>query len=176
MKKYLNKIYQIGLPLVLGAAILAATYYDFDFSEVGNVLCDEMNYGWMLLSLVFGVLAQVFRGWRWMLALYPLGAHPKQSNSIYAIFVSYAANLVLPRVGEVSRCGILAKYDGVSFSKSLGTVESERLVDSTCILIITAVTLLLQSSVFANFFRLTGTDIGFFSSLFASTNFYITLL
>lgn len=176
LKKYLNKIFQIGLPMVLGAAIMVWTYYDFDFSEVGNVLCDEMNYGWMLLSLVFGVLAQVFRGWRWMLALYPLDAHPKQSNSIYAIFVSYAANLVLPRVGEVSRCGILAKYDGVSFSKSLGTVVSERLVDSTCILVITAVTLLLQSSVFANFFRLTGTDIGFFSSLFASTNFYITLL
>ena len=64
LKKYLNKIFQIGLPLVLGAVIMVWTYYDFDFSEVGNVLCDEMNYGWMLLSLVFGVLAQVFRGWR----------------------------------------------------------------------------------------------------------------
>ena len=61
------------------------------------------------------------------------------SNSVYAVFVSYAANLVVPRVGEVSRCGILSKYDGVSFSKSLGTVVTERLSDTICVLLITVV-------------------------------------
>ena len=71
---------------------------------------------------------------------------------MYAVFVSYAANLVVPRVGEVSRCGILSKYDGVSFSKSLGTVVTERLIDTICVLLITVVTLLLQSRVFAAFF------------------------
>lgn len=55
-------------------------------------------------------------------------------------FVSYAANLVLPRVGEVSRCGMLAKYDDVSFAKSLGTVVTERLIDTLTILLITGIT------------------------------------
>lgn len=114
----------------------------------------------------FGVFGHLFRGWRWNLALAPLGEHPKISNSVYAIFIAYAANLVLPRVGEVSRCGILAKYDNVSFSKSLGTVVSERLVDSVCVLLITAGTLLLQSGVFARFFRITGTDGAFFCICF----------
>lgn len=176
LKKYVNKIFQIGLPVILGAVIMLWTYHGFDFSGVGKVLCGEMNYGWMLLSLLFGVVAQLLRGWRWVLALAPLGHCPKSADCVYAIFVSYAANLVLPRVGEVSRCGILSKYDGVSFSKSLGTVVSERLVDSVCILIITVVTLLLQSTVFAHFFRLTGTDVGFFSTLFTSADFYVTLL
>lgn len=174
--KVLNKVFQILLPLAFGAAILVWTYYDFDFSRVRNVLFGEMRYDWMLLSLVFGVLGHVFRGWRWNLSLAPLGEYPKRANSVYAVFVSYAANLVIPRVGEVSRCGILAKYDGVSFPKSLGTVVTERVIDTVCMGLITLATLLLQSGAFAAFFRQTGTDGTFFLELFTSTNFYITLL
>ena len=176
LKKVLNKVFQIALPLVLGAAILLWTYHDFDFRRVWSVLDGGMNYRWIAFSLVFGVLGHLFRGWRWNLTLAPLGEYPKVSNSVYAVFVSYAANLVVPRVGEVSRCGILSKYDGVSFSKSLGTVVTERLIDTICVLLITVVTLLLQSRVFAAFFEKTGTNMGFFTGLFTSTNFYITLI
>ena len=176
IKKLINKVFQVALPLMLGAAILVWTYHGFDFRRVCEVMDGGMNYGWMLFSLVFGVFGHLFRGWRWNLALAPLGEYPKRSNSVYAIFVAYAVNLILPRVGEVSRCGVLAKYDNVSFSKSLGTVVSERLVDSVCVLFITAGTLLLQSGVFARFFRITGTDGAFFLHLFSSTNFYITLV
>lgn len=175
IKKLINKVFQVSLPLILGAVILLWTYHGFDFQHVYEVMEGGMNYGWMLFSLVFGVFGHLFRGWRWNLALAPLGEHPKASNSVYSIFIAYAANLVLPRVGEVSRCGVLAKYDGVSFSKSLGTVVSERLIDTVCVLLITAATLLLQSGVFARFFRITGTDGGFFVHLFSSTNFYISL-
>ena len=63
--------------------------------------------------------------WRWKQTLAPLGAYPKSGDCVDAIFVSYAANLILPRVGEVSRCGVLAKYDDVSFAKSLGTVVTD---------------------------------------------------
>lgn len=176
IKKLINKVFQVALPLMLGAAILVWTYHGFDFRRVCEVMDGGMNYGWMLFSLVFGVFGHLFRGWRWNLALAPLGEYSKRSNSVYAIFVAYAVNLILPRVGEVSRCGVLAKYDNVSFSKSLGTVVSERLVDSVCVLLITAGTLLLQTGVFARFFRITGTDGAFFLHLFSSTNFYITLV
>lgn len=176
IKKLINKVFQVAFPLMLGAAILVWTYHGFDFRRVCEVMDGGMNYGWMLFSLVFGVFGHLFRGWRWNLALAPLGEYPKRSNSVYAIFVAYAVNLILPRVGEVSRCGVLAKYDNVSFSKSLGTVVSERLVDSVCVLLITAGTLLLQTGVFARFFRITGTDGAFFLHLFSSTNFYITLV
>lgn len=176
IKKLFNKSFQIALPLLFGASILIWTYRDFDFSRVGSVLKGGVDYGWMLFSLFFGVLSHLLRGWRWKLALAPLGEHPKGSDCVYAILVSYAANLVLPRVGEVSRCGILAKYDGVSFSKSLGTVVTERMIDTLCILLITLATLFLQSGVFADFFRVTGTDKAFFMQLFTSANFYITTI
>ena len=174
-KKLLNKIWQFFLPLFLGAAILVWTYKGFDFERVWSVLDGGFNYWWMLFSLVFGVFGHLFRGWRWNLSLAPLGEYPKRRNTVYAIFVSYAANLVIPRIGEVSRCGILAKYEGVSFSKSLGTVITERIIDFVCVVLITCATLLLQTGIFARFVKETGTDTAFFLHLFTSTNFYITV-
>lgn len=176
LKKITGKSLQIVFPLLLGAAILVWTYHGFDFRSIWQVLDGGTDYGWLLFSLVFGVLGHLFRGWRWMQTLAPLGEHPKAANCVYAVFVSYAANLVIPRVGEVSRCGVLAKYDGVSFSRSLGTVVTERLIDTLCVLLITGFTLLIQSRVFAAFFRKTGTNTSYLAGLFTSTNFYITLV
>lgn len=135
MNKLLKKTLKIILPILLGGFILYWVYRDFDFSKAEEVLLHQTNWWWMLLSLFFGVMSHVLRGWRWKQTLEPLDAHPKTSDCVDAIFVSYATNLVLPRVGEVSRCGVLAKYDNVSFAKSLGTVVTERLVDTLCILL-----------------------------------------
>lgn len=176
MKKIIKKAFKVVLPLALGGFILLWVYKDFDFSRVGEVLEHGMNYWWMLLTLVFGVFSHVLRGWRWKQTLAPLGAYPKTSDCINAIFVSYAANLVIPRVGEISRCGILSKYDNVSFSKSLGTVVTERLIDTLCVALITGLTLVLQMKVFKSFFAETGTDLGSVTHLFTTASFYIILL
>ncbi len=175
-KNIVKKTIQIALPIVLGGFILVWVYRDFDFSKVGHVLLHEMNYWWMLVSLIFGILSHVFRGLRWKQTLEPLEAYPKSSNCINAIFISYAANLVLPRVGEVSRCTILTKYDGISFSKSLGTVVTERLIDSIMVVGITGLTLVLQLGVFKSFFAKTGTNLDSIELLFTTPKFYIILL
>lgn len=172
-KKLLNKGMQVVFPLLLGTCILLWTYRDFNFRSAWDVLRNEMDYGWMCFSLVFGVLANLFRGWRWKLALAPLGENPRTSNCVYAVFISYAANLVIPRVGEVSRCGVLTKYDGVSFPKSLGTVVSERMVDTLCVGLITGLTLLSQAPVFGTFFDETGTDVGRYAEVLTSVHFYV---
>lgn len=163
-------------PLLLGAGILYWTYRDFNFQRAWQVLDGGMNYGWMLFSLFFGITAQVCRGLRWKLTLEPLNEHPKTANCVYSIFISYAASLVVPRIGEVSRCGVLSRYDGVSFAKSLGTVVTERLIDSLCVAMITGITLMLQAPVFATFFEETGTDVGRYTQLFTSANFYLVII
>ena len=120
-------------------------------------------------------MSHVFRGWRWKQTLAPLGAYPKTGDCVDAIFVSYASNLVLPRVGEVSRCGVLAKYDDVSFTKSLGTVVTERLIDTLTILLITGITFLMQMPVFLRFFEETGTNNPSLLHLVTSPWFYVVL-
>ena len=175
-KKIIKKVLQVVFPLLLGLFILVWVYRDFNFQRVGEVLTGGMDYGWIALSLVFGVFANLFRGWRWKLALEPLNEHPKMANCVYAIFISYASNLVIPRVGEVSRCGVLSKYDGVSFSKSLGTVVSERMIDTLCVGLITGLVLVSQMPVFATFFAETGTNVGRYAEVLTSGHFYLIVL
>ena len=175
-KKIFKKVLQVIFPLLLGIFILVWVYRDFNFQRVGEVMLHGMDYGWIALSLLFGVFANLFRGWRWKLALEPLGEYPKTANCVYAIFISYASNLVIPRVGEVTRCGVLSKYDGVSFPKSLGTVVSERMIDTLCVGLITGMVLLSQMPVFATFFAETGTDVGRYAEVLTSGHFYLIVL
>ena len=153
---------------MLGAVILYWIYRDFDFSQVSDVVCGEMNLWWFALSTVFGVMSHVIRGWRWRLSLEPLGYRPHSANCVYAIFIAYAANLVVPRVGEVSRCAVLDRTDGVPFVQSLGTVVAERLLDTVMVLTLVAMALASQWKVFYAFFVAAGGNaggVGLFSSV-----------
>ena len=154
-----NIILKILMPLVLGAGILYWMYRGEDWQTIVHVMTDEMDWTWMLLSFPFGILAQMFRGWRWRQTLEPVGEHPRTSTSIHSIFLSYAASLVIPRVGEFTRSGVLKRYDDVSFPKALGTVVTERAIDSLLVMGITAVVILLEMSTFGTFFRKTGTNL-----------------
>ena len=157
--KWNNVILKILMPLMLGGAILYWMYRGEDWQTILHVMTDEMDWTWMLLSFPFGILAQMFRGWRWRQTLEPVGEHPRMSVSIHSIFLSYAASLLVPRVGEFTRCGVLKRYDNVSFPKALGTVVTERAIDSLLVMGITALVLLLEMSTFGMFFRKTGTNL-----------------
>ena len=154
-----NFFVKILMPLLLGGAILYWMYRGEDWQTIMHVMTDEMDWTWMILSFPFGILAQMFRGWRWRQTLEPVGEHPRQSVSIHSIFLSYAASLVVPRVGEFTRCGVLKRYDNVSFPKALGTVVTERAIDSLLVMGITVIVLLLEMSTFGMFFRKTGTNL-----------------
>lgn len=164
------------LPFVLGLGILWWMYRGTDWSDFGHYVLHEMNWWWMLVSLAFGILPQMARAWRWKMALEPLGEHPRRTSCIDAIFMSYAASLVIPRVGEVTRCGTLKTSDGVSFTKSLGTVVTERLVDSLLMLLFTGIAFLLQLPMFLRFLKETNTNIGDLLYRFTGTGYIVTFI
>ena len=164
------------LPFVLGLGILWCMYRGTNWSDFGHYVLHEMNWWWMLLSLAFGILPQMARAWRWKMALEPLGEHPRRTSCIDAIFMSYAASLVIPRVGEVTRCGTLKTADGVSFTKSLGTVVTERLVDSLLMLLFTGIAFLLQLPMFLRFLKETNTNIGDLLYRFTGTGYIVTFI
>lgn len=164
------------MSLLLCGVILYWLYGDFDFGKVSYVLSEEMNWWWMLLSFPFGILAQMFRGWRWRLSLDPLGEHPRTSTCVQSIFLSYASSLIIPRIGEFARCGVLNRCDGVSFPKALGTVVTERAIDSLLVLVITALTLLFQMNIFDTFFLRTGTNLSYIMSQFSSVGYVVTIV
>ena len=172
----LKNILKILLPFALGLAILWWMYRGTDWSDFWHIVCHEMNWGWMLFSLIFGILPQVIRALRWRQTLAPLGEQARVRTSIDSIFVSYAASLVVPRIGEVMRCSTLKRMDGVSFSKSLGTVVTERIVDMLVMALFTLVALLTQLPTFVHFMQTTGTSLDSILSRFTSTGYIVTLI
>lgn len=164
------------LPFVLGLGILWWMYRGTNWSDFGHYVLHEMNWWWMLVSLAFGILPQMARAWRWKMALEPLGEHPRRTSCTDAIFMSYAASLVIPRVGEVTRCGTLKTSDGVSFTKSLGTVVTERLVDSLLMLLFTGIAFLLQLPMFLRFLKETNTNVGDLLYRFTGTGYIVTFI
>lgn len=174
MKTILTNIAKIIAPILLGGAILYWMYRGEDFIRLRHVLLEEMDWTWMQLSFPFGILAQLFRGWRWKQTLEPIDEHPRTSTSIYAIFLSYAVSLIIPRLGEFTRCGVLKRYDGCSFSKALGTVVTERAIDTLLMGTVAGLTLLFQLSVFGTFFTQTGTSLDTILERFSLTGYLVT--
>ena len=175
-KTVLTNTAKIIFPILLGGAILYWMYRGEDFGRISHVLTNEMDWTWMLLSFPFGILAQMFRGWRWKQTLEPIDEHPRTSTSLNAIFLSYAVSLIIPRIGEFTRCGVLKRYDGVSFSKALGTVVTERAIDSLVVGGITGLTLLFELSVFGTFFDKTGTSLDTILQKFSLTGYLVTAI
>ena len=176
MKKISAKFVKIVLPLLLSGAILYWMYRGFDFHSISDVLFHKMNWIWMLLSFPFGILAQAFRGWRWRQTLEPIGETPRNSTAVNSIFLSYAVSLVVPRMGEFARCGVLKHYDGISFPKAIGTVVTERAIDSLLVLLIALLTFLSQIRIFTRFFAKTGTRIDTLFTSFSLTGWLVTAL
>jgi uncharacterized protein (TIRG00374 family) len=130
-KKILNTTVKVFLPLIFGLLLLWFLYRDIDFGQMWQVLRSSVRYDILLFSLLFGLVANIIRAFRWGLLIRTLGERFKMKNLIYAVLGNYALNFVLPRVGEVWRCGIITKYEKISFTKLLGTLVIDRVAD-TC--------------------------------------------
>lgn len=174
MNKLINSLWRVLLPVVLGGAILWWMYRGFEWAEVKSALSSDMRWGWMLLSMPFGILAQVFRGLRWRQMLEPMDERPRRRSCVNAIFLSYGSSLVVPRVGEILRCGYLSRYEGTRMTRAVGTVVTERVVDVVLILLLTLVTVLWQVPVFVRFMGRTGMSVQGILSGFSLTGWLVT--
>ncbi|MBO4800301.1 MAG: flippase-like domain-containing protein [Bacteroidaceae bacterium] len=172
--KYVHSIVKIGLPVLLGGAILWWMYRGMDWQTLQTALHGGMNWTWMWLSFPFGILAQVFRALRWRQLLRPMGENAPIGTSVNAIFLSYASSLAVPRVGEVLRCGVLKRYDGCSFTRGVGTVVTERVVDMVMIAFLSLMVFVVQIPVFMRFFQQTGLSVAGFLGQFTTAGWLVT--
>jgi glycosyltransferase 2 family protein len=105
----------------------------------------QANYAWIALAIVLGIMSHFLRSIRWKMLIEPMGYKPSTSNVFFAVMIGYLANLALPRLGEVSRCGILTRYEKIPFNKSFGTVIAERTIDMILFLLLFFANLFIQS-------------------------------
>ncbi|MFM9051823.1 MAG: lysylphosphatidylglycerol synthase transmembrane domain-containing protein [Bacteroidota bacterium] len=117
-----------GVLLVAAGVLLWLSFRGIDLTSILQQFRD-INYGWLAVSLGVSVLAFFSRAYRWNLLIEPLGFKPRLRETTDALMVGYLANLAVPRLGEVSRCGALARTSRVPFEQLIGTVIVERLID-----------------------------------------------
>ena len=119
-------------------------YRDQNPADLMKVLREDVNYTWVWVGVVLGILSHVSRAMRWQLLTRSMGYKISFMNSFMGVMIGYFANLAIPRMGEFTRCGVVAKYEQVPFSKLLGTVVTERVFDMIMLLLLTLVVILSQ--------------------------------
>ena len=143
----INKLMKVVLPLVLGVLILYFLFKGTDFDELWTILKDA-NYGILAFSLIFGLLGNTLRGYRWEMLIKPLGYKPRLSTLNYAIYGGYAVNFAIPRAGEVWRCAIVAKEEKIPVKKLIGTIVVDRVFDVLTVLVLCLIAFLLNMNFF----------------------------
>ncbi|KAA3649136.1 MAG: UPF0104 family protein [Bacteroidetes bacterium] len=145
--KSIFSILKVLLPLAFGVFLIWYVFKDLTVQEKDDLYFSfsHANYFWISISVLFGILSHVSRAFRWKYSIEPLGKTPKFLNSFFTVMIGYVANLALPRLGEVTRPGLLAKYEDLPFQKLFGTIVAERVAD------LLVLSLIMASIVFIEF-------------------------
>ncbi len=148
----LKSLLKTVLSLLLGLFIMWAMYRDTNMGELWEIT-RSANFWIIAFSLIFGLIGNILRGLRWELFVHTLGYHPPRASLVYATLGNYAVNFVLPRAGDVWRCGVVSKYDRIPFSRTLETFLVDKVVDIIAGLTVILVSVVLYIDFFISYFR-----------------------
>ncbi|CAN5412738.1 lysylphosphatidylglycerol synthase transmembrane domain-containing protein [soil metagenome] len=150
MNKNLLSILKYIFLLAIAFGLLFLAFKGVDVNKTIEEI-SHANVFWLLASVFVSLVAFFSRAYRWNLLIEPLGYKPKFTSTMYSLMVGYLANLAVPRLGEVSRCGSLSKAEKIPFNSLLGTVIVERLIDVISLLICLLLTAIIEYDRLGNF-------------------------
>ncbi len=111
------------------------------------------NYWVIMPVIIMSVLSHISRAVRWKILIEPLGYKPSIKNTFYSVMSGYLVNTFLPRVGEILKCSLLARYEKIPMNKLLGTIIIERIFDLICYFILIIITFLIQLNYISDFVK-----------------------
>jgi uncharacterized protein (TIRG00374 family) len=131
MNKRLVSILQYMFFLGLGVFLVWWSLHQIPDEKWGEFKRSLATANYSLMGPVFLIimLSHVFTSLRWRILMLPMGYKPSFINTFFAVMIGYLANLAVPRLGEVLKCTILAKYEKVPAEKLVGTIVAERAFD-----------------------------------------------
>ncbi|HRP58221.1 lysylphosphatidylglycerol synthase transmembrane domain-containing protein [Agriterribacter sp.] len=102
------------------------------------------NYRLVLPAMLLLMVSHYIRALRWKILIRPLGHRPSANNVFFATILGYFFNLLVPRLGEVMKCTILARHEKIPADKLIGTMVTERVCDFICLVLIIIITVFIQ--------------------------------
>ncbi len=147
-RKNIKLIIQVTISLGIASWIFWFLYRDIALESLLAQL-KSSNWGWIFVSLSISVFGFWLRGWRWTLLIRSdEGEKVKPNRAYHAVMVGYLVNLLIPRAGEVARCGVLTRTNGISLGHLFGTVILERSVDLVFLLLTIGLAFLVENELF----------------------------
>jgi hypothetical protein len=143
MNKQLASTFKYLIMLGIGVLLMWLTFKNVDVAQTFEKI-KNAHWFWVWMCILCGVVAYISRAYRWNMLIAPTGFKPKITNTFYAVCVAYFANLAVPRMGEVTRCGTLGKKEKIPFDILFGTVIVERVIDTLTLLIVIVILLFLE--------------------------------
>jgi uncharacterized protein (TIRG00374 family) len=145
-KKIFLDVFKTLFFLGLGVLLIWLVVKNLSEKDKSEILAAvaEAKISIILLVMLLGFFSNVSRAIRWQIMMEPLGKKTSFKNTLMAVLVGYLANLAIPRLGEVSRCGIIKRYENLPLDSVLGTVVVERLTDMLLLLIVSVFTIVWQ--------------------------------
>jgi hypothetical protein len=141
----LKSIVKYLISSLLAAGLL---YWAFSKSELhyNDILLTfrQADYNWVTASVIIAIISHLLRALRWEQLLGAMSYHPGTVRTFSAVLIGYFANFLVPRLGEVSRCGSLKKTANIPFEESFGTVITERLVDLLSLVVLVGITFIFE--------------------------------
>lgn len=156
-KKTAFLLLQYAIFFGLGFALIYWQYAKLNAQDINDLKASLQQVAerwWIIIPIVIiGFLSHFFRALRWRLLLEPLQLQPTVINAAGAVFIGYLTNLLLPRMGEIAKCTVVAKYEDEPADKIIGTIVAERAFDLICLLLITLITFAVQSALVGDYFH-----------------------
>jgi uncharacterized protein (TIRG00374 family) len=151
MKKRIPIILQYLVFLGLDVFLVWWSIKDIDNNKWVEIRLALKNARFYLALPVFIILllSHFVRALRWRLLMEPLGYKPDKLNAFFAVMIGYLANQAFPRLGEVLKCTLLARYEKIPADKLVGTIILERLIDAICLVIVFGITLASQPGLYS---------------------------
>lgn len=151
MKKSLGTVIQYLFFFCLGFFFVWMSVKDIDNEKWQQIKFALGNARYYLALPVFVILllSHYVRAIRWRLLMEPLGYKPRRANTFFAVMIGYLANQGVPRMGEVLKCTVLARYEKIPADKLVGTIILERLIDAITLLIVFGITLAIQPGLYS---------------------------
>lgn len=148
MKKRIASILQYTFFLLLGFGLIWYSSKDLNEEQMTQLKASfgQTRYLYMVPVIAALLLSHYSRALRWRLLMHPLGYYPTRANTYLTVLIGYFFNLLVPRLGEVMKCTLLAKYEKVPADKLIGTIVAERAIDVVCLLAITLFMVISQFS------------------------------
>ncbi|MCF2503407.1 flippase-like domain-containing protein [Dyadobacter sp. CY107] len=144
------------ISLALAGGLIWFVFKDINFAEMLDRFA-KSDWRWIALSCVLLLGAHITRAWRWGMLMEPLGHKPGLFNSSISVLTGYFANYIVPRMGEVTRCGTLYRLERIPVNLSFGTVVAERIFDVLILLIMIGLNFIFEfdrlSKFFTDFFQ-----------------------